>query len=176
MRSDIRPDHPLRTLFRGLVEQVFMTELGVCDLKLIDYLGNLLLDFVHMDRIYRMQTVDGEVIRDVSRLQAEACLGGEYSEAEREWLINRYIGDFTLFWSGVYPEHLHPSRNRGLKLHGYLVQGKRSYGIASALSPSDVVPPAALLRQLSEQFELCVHGLHLVRANWEHESQPPSDN
>lgn len=166
MFSRIHPDHPLRKFFNGLVEQAFMADLGVCDPQLTEYLGEMLVDFVHVDRIYQMRTVDGEAIREISRLEAEAYLGPSVPETRRRWLVNKYIGDFTLFWTGVYPETLRRARFGGDRLREYLLQGKRSYGIAGDLSLEDSKPPAALLRHLSEQFEFCVHGLHLVREGW----------
>jgi hypothetical protein len=163
----IAKDHPLRRLFGGLVEQVFMTEIGICDTQLTDYLSAMLSDFVHVDAIYRLRTVDGETIRDVSQAEAEAYLGPEFEGSVRRRVINRYIGDFTLFWTGVYPESLRPRRGRRDRLQEYVRQGKRSYGIASELSAADAEPPGTLLRRLSEEFESCVHGLQLVRGNWE---------
>jgi hypothetical protein len=167
MLSKIGRRHPLRKLFGGLVEQVFMSELGICDPRLTDYLSDLLIDFVHIDTIYRLRTVDGQVIREVSCAEAEAYLGPAVAGSTRRRIVNRYIGDFTLFWSGVYPESLRTRRSAGDRLHEYLVQGKRSYGIASELSAADADPPADLLEQLSQEFESCVHGLHLVRHGWE---------
>jgi hypothetical protein len=167
MVSKISPSHPLRRLFGGLVEQVFMIEMGICDTRLTDYLSAMLGDFVHVDAIFRLRSVDGEVIREVSRAEAEAYLGPEIDGTMRTRLINRYIGDFTLFWTGVYPESL---RRRGAgvdRLREYLLQGRRSYGIASELSGAQTEPPAALLRKLSDEFESCVHGLHLVREGWQ---------
>ena len=171
MVSRIASSHPLRRLFRGLVEQVFMTEIGVCDTQLTDYLSALLSDFVHVDAIYRLRTVDGKVIRELSRAGAEAYLGPDVDGTYRTRLINRYIGDFTLFWAGVYPESLR-ARNGPNRLREYLLQGRRSYGIASELSNDDAEPPPALLRQLSEEFESCVHGLHLVREGWQRLDPP----
>jgi hypothetical protein len=169
--------HPLRRLFGGLVEQVFMAELGICDTHLTDYLSALLSDFVHIDAIYRLRTVDGVVIREVSRAQAEAYLGPEIAGAARTRVINRYIGDFTLFWTGVYPESLRSRRRGGVnRLEEYLIHGKRSYGIASELSDQSADPPAVLLRQLSQEFESCVHGLHLVRESWEQLDSNLRDN
>lgn len=164
---------PLRKLFDGLVEQVFMVDIGICDTALTDYLGGLLADFVHVDRIYRLRTVDDEVIRELSRMEAEAALGPDLSETRRRRLINKYIGDFTLFWTGVYPEHLRPRWQAGVDLLSpYLQQGKRSYGIASELTAAREQPPAEVLHRLSEQFECCVHGLHLVREGWERLQRP----
>lgn len=153
----------LQQLFAGIVEQVFESDLGLCSPRLTDYLAALLAEFVHIDRIYRLRNVDGEVIREVSRMEAEGLLGGDVSGSNRRWLINRYIGDFTLFWTGVYPENLRP-RHAGVdRLGEYLLQGKRSYGIASELARPGSQPDAALLRELSLEFEACVHGLQRVR-------------
>jgi hypothetical protein len=162
----------LQTLFAGLVEQVFMAEIGICDTRLTQYLTDLLTDFVHSDRIHRLRDADNVIIQDVSRMEAEAALRQTASETERRRLINRYIGDYTLFWTGVYPEQLRARRQGGVdRLQEYLLQGKRSYGIASALATPDSDPPAALLANLSAQFECCVHGLHLVRESWERQSR-----
>ncbi len=168
MNPQLQPGHPLRKLFSGLVEQVFNVEIGICDPAVTDYLEELLAGFVHVDRIYCLRTVDDEVIRDISRMEAEAALAPGVPDTQRRRLINKYIGDFTLFWTGVYPESLWGRRQGGVdRLTPYLRQGKRSYGIASDLTRADDVPPAEVLQQLSEQFECCVHGLHLVRAGWE---------
>lgn len=177
MIPKLHPGHPLRSLFGGLVEQVFSVDIGICDPPLTDYLGDLLAEFVHIDRIYRLRTITNEVIRDVSRMEAEADLGPEVADTMRRRLINRYIGDFTLFWAGVYPEQLRPRRQGGIdRLRPYVTQGKRSYGIASELTRPDENPPAAILQNLSEQFECCMHGLQMVRANWERLAAPDTGN
>lgn len=158
-------DHPtLHQLFAGMVEQVFLSEIGICDVRLTSYLSGLLADFVHTDRIHRLRGPDGEGIRELSRMEVDAILPLAASPTERTRLVNRYIGDYTLFWTGVYPENLRAKRQYGAdRLREYLVQGKRSYGIASELTSPDSDPPAVLLANLSEQFECCVHGLHRVR-------------
>ena len=166
----------LRQLFDGLVEQIFMVELGICDPTLTEYLGDILADFVHVDRIYRLRTVDNTVIRELSQMEALADLGPHLDETCRRRLINKYIGDFTLFWTGVYPEHLRPRAGRVSRLEVYLQEGKRSYSIASELTREHERPPAEVLQQLSEQFEYCVHGLRLVRASWEEMANRPGHN
>lgn len=167
MRWQISEDHPLRRMFHGLVEQVFETDLGICNPRLADYVGDILVEFVHVDRIYRAHGVDGSAIRDLSRIEARSLLGDSAPDSEHRRLMNQYIGDFTLFWAGVYPEALRP-RHAGVDcLAAYLKRGKRSYEIASELSDDRSKPPPALLRELSQEFEACVHGLHLVRENWQ---------
>jgi len=158
----------LRRVVAGVVEQVFLADIGICAPALTDYLADLLLDFMHVDRIYRLRNVDGEIIRDISRARTEAYLGPGVSRTARQRIINRYIGDYTLFWTGLYPEALRPRRHYGVdRLHEYVLQGKRGYELASELSGDQDRPPAELLHELSAQFEACVEGLHLVRASWD---------
>jgi hypothetical protein len=166
MHARISANHPLRRLFRGLVENVFMAELGVCNTQLTTYLSDLLAAFIHMDVIYRLRGVDGETIYELSRMEAEAHLGPCVDDETRTRTVNLYIGDFTLFWTGVYPEQLRPRHSGVDRLREYLLHGKRSYGIASELGGSQARPPAELLRQLSTEFEHCAHGLQRVRELW----------
>ncbi len=167
----------LRKLFGGLVEQVFMVDIGICDTRLTGYLAEMLGKFIHMDRIYRLHDVDDRAIRELARMEAEAVLGADGDETRRRRLIHKHIGDFTLFWSGVYPENLRPRRQGGLdRFATYLLQGKRSYDIAGELTAVKELPPAEVLRELSAQFECCVYGLHLVRAGWEQLSRGPDEN
>lgn len=173
----LNPEHELRNLFSGLIEQAFIADVGICAPALTDYLAGMLVGFVHVDHIYRPSTVDGGLIRAASRLRAEAELGGGIAGSARDRLINRYIGDFALFWTGLYPEMLQARRQGGVsRLREYLLQGKRGYGLASELSTRDDDPPAELLGDLSAQFECCVRGLHFVRVGWEQLSRGPRQN
>jgi len=173
----VNPEDELQRLFRGMVEQTFIAEVGICAPELTDYVADMLLDFLHVDQIYRMRDVDGAVIRDISRLQAEAHLGHTVPPAVRERLINRYIGDFALFWTGLYPETLRARRHFGVdRLREYVLQGQRGYEIASGLSDHDDQPPPTLLHELSTHFETCVWGLHLVRADWDRLCRGPREN
>jgi hypothetical protein len=85
------------------------------------------------------------------------------------------VGDFTLFWTGVYPEALSKLQRSGSPDHllDFQRQGKRSYYLASTLEEGDQAP---ILRRLSDQFELCAFGLSRVRREWEknHPDHPPS--
>jgi hypothetical protein len=171
------PADELRRMFSGLIEQVFIADLGVCSPALTDYLSNLLAGFIHVDQIYRLRTVDGEVIREVSRLQAEADTGLELDQPERERVVQRYIGDFSLFWTGIYPETLQARPRYGVdRLREYVLQGKRGYELAGELTGRDDIPPADLLHDLSTNFEPCMHGLHMVRENWEQLARGPRHN
>jgi len=49
----------------------------------------------------------------------------------------------------------------------YVQQGKRSYAMVSELCGDQAKPPPRLFRHLAGEFELCLHGLRLVRKAWE---------
>jgi hypothetical protein len=95
----------------------------------------------------------------------------QHREGPARQQVHRHIGDFTLFWTGVYPEVVDTLR-RGNKdaLIDYQQQGKRAYWIASTIPVEKETPPADVLKRLSEQFDLCVYGLGEVRRQWEQQS------
>ena len=160
--------HPLHRWFEVLVQDSFQQELGLCDPKILDYLADLLTEFIHVERINALQDGSGRPIEDVAELLFNAEIGPVVADDERRRVFHRHIGDFTLFWTGVYPENLRHLRRRGARdeLLDYFAQGKRSYAIASGLSDDRTIPTAEVLRALSDQFEYCVYGLGLVRKNW----------
>jgi hypothetical protein len=155
--------------FRGLTEHAFHARLGVVDPPLVDYVALLLVRFIRNDRI---RALPGEVpaeIDDVAQMltvvqQAPATV------AREEY---RHIGDYTLFWSGLYPEALrrfrHPTRQDHLL--DYRAAGKRAYWIASTLQPA-TAEACRLLERLSHEYDLCVEGLAEVRRAWD--EPPPS--
>ena len=159
-------DHPLRRYFSGITEQTFAADLGLADPPLIDYLSLLLARFVHVDAIHRLQAAgkDLEQVADFL-MEAEALPPGGRTSRE----VHRHIGDFTLFWTGLYPEALKRLRSVLRKDHfiDYCEQGKRSYYIASTFADEPYRDEAPVLRRLSNEFELCAYGLNEVRREWE---------
>jgi hypothetical protein len=150
--------------FAGLAENTFQAQLGVVDPPLIDYVTDLLVRFVRLDMVHRIRSITGRPLLTVTEMAAEAAQ--RLGTAQRE--LHRHIGDFTLFWAGIYPEalrHTHsPTQDQFLD---YCHQGKRSYHLASQIEAPDAVPGPDLLERLSERFELCCYGLREVRRQWE---------
>jgi hypothetical protein len=161
------PNHPLRRLFTGLTEQTFEATLGVADPLLVDYLSLLLSRFVHIDAHHRLRDAQGKELYEVADMLFEAEALPPAARTRREY--HRHIGDYTLFWTGVYPEALHRLRSALSKDHfiDYCAQGKRSYFIASTFAEDPYREEAPVLRRLSEEFELCAYGLSQVRREWE---------
>ncbi len=169
MLRHIPETHPLRRLFGQLVERTFYTQVGLPDPRLVTYVSNLLADFVHMDNVFRIRDGRGRRLEEVADMLAESDVRLGASSFIREREVHKHIGDFTLFWTGVYPEGLRYLRSTMRRDHliDYVRQGKKSYYIASTFDFGDYRADAPVLRRLSEMFECCVHGLHLVRGEWE---------
>ena len=156
----------IERFFAGITEQTFQTQLGVTDTQMIDYLTNMLVRFVRTDVVYRIRDLTGHQLYEVVEmlLEAEQRVG----DARRE--VHRHVGDFILFWAGLYPESIRRMRGSGTKdrFVDYCSQGKRAYHVASTI-PTDTQhqPDCEVLERLSSQFELCAYGLGEVRREWE---------
>jgi len=160
-------DHPVRRLFSGLTEHTFMTTLGVTDTELIDYVSLLLSRFLHVDDIHRLRSQNGRPLTEVVDMMQEAATLPSAGRTAREF--HRHIGDFALFWTGVYPEALEkrkPALSKDAFID-YCAQGKRSYYLASMFDDEELAAESRVLRRLSEDFELCAYGLNQVRREWE---------
>ena len=177
METRISEHHPLRRLFGALTERSFTEKLGWPDLKVTQYLSNLLVEFTHVDRLFGIRNQRGEQVETVVELLYESEVLLEAQSMDREYEVHRHIGDFTLFMAGLSPEYLRRLKTAGLIYHkdflvDYVKTGKRSYGIAAkcpAASSDDGNPP---FRKLSDNFELCVTGLGFVRSDLDRMQDP----
>lgn len=163
--SVLSGEEPLKQLFAGLTEYTFEVDLGVADPPLIDYLSDLLVRFVRVDTIFGIRNAQGQRLQQVSDMLVE--VGHRTDRPQRD--LHRHIGDFTLFYVGVFPEAIEQLKKRELKdsLLNYCEQGKRSYHIASELTDNDHRDEACLFQRLSDEFELCSVGLAKVRKEWQ---------
>jgi len=164
----MQPSQPdmLRRFFAGLAEFTFQTRLGVADPPLVDYVSDLLARFVRNEVIFRIRDLSGRPLIEVAEMLAEA--EKRMGDARRE--VHRHIGDFTLFWVGVYPECLRRKQSPTHRDHliDYQAEGKRSYWIASTIeTDTEKSASAEVLERLSRNFELCAYGLSEVRREWE---------
>jgi len=161
-----RPSTTLERFFAGVTEQTFQGQLGVVDPPLVDYLSELLTRFSRSDGVFRIRDVKGRTLVEVAEMLLEAR--ERVGLARRE--IHRHVGDFILFWAGIYPDSLQRMRGEDTKdnLLSYWHEGKRAYSNAATIDcDPDKDTPGDILERLSDQFELCVYGLGEVRREWE---------
>jgi hypothetical protein len=157
-------------LFASLTEQNFARQLGWPDIEVIGYVTDVLADFVHVDRLYKIRNAQGRRVEEVAEMLAEGDLLHRAQSVEREREVHRHVGDYTLFMAGVFPECLQRIKTSKVMaspdaLLDFIQVGKRSYRIVSEFTYGAFAPVAPLFRKLSENFELCVYGLGYVRAD-----------
>lgn len=174
MAARISPDHPIRELFSTVVERSFQRHLGVNEPEMTRYISNVLVDFTHRDSVFRIRDARGRRLEEVAEMLVEGDVTLNATSFEREREVHKHIGDFTLFWTGVYPEMLRLLRaaQRADHLLDYVQQGRKSYQIASTFQHEPYADEAPVLRRLSDQFETCMIGLNLVRKELEAYSSP----
>ena len=169
----LRRDLSLQELFGELVERAFALSLRWDDRQVMRYLTRLLTEFAHIDSLYRLRDLNGRPLQEVAEMlyYADVRLGAQSFYQERE--VHRHIGDFTLFWTGVYPEALPKLRASLRKDHliDYVKQGKESYRLVSLFDIGEWREEAPMFRRLSENFEVAMQGLHAVRQMWEQMAQ-----
>jgi hypothetical protein len=162
--------HPLFRLFANLTEQNFSRHLGWPDTEVIGYITDILADFVHVDRLFKIRNAQGRRVEEVAEMLAEGDLLHRAESVERERHVHKHIGDYTLFMVGLFPEFLQRIKTSKVitspdALLDFIQVGKRSYRIVSEFTYGSYGPLAPLFRKLSENFELCVYGLGYVRAD-----------
>jgi hypothetical protein len=154
-------------MFSGQIENVFYGELGLADPELTSYLSGLLSRFVHVDSIFLSGQLPDRRIDTIERLLGRLQRQRKPLNLRRIRSLYRYIGDFSLFWTGLYPEAVRLNGRSADPLAHTISCGKRSYLCASQLSHRQGDSPSReLLQRLSTHFELCAEGLGLVRRGW----------
>ncbi len=151
----IPPHHPLRRVFRSLADRAF-DQTRLSDGDLLAYLSDLLTDFAHTDRLYPLRDESGRRVKYLIDMFGQA----EDSSPRQRKARYQYIGDYSLFILGMFPESL--SHGRVSIPHSYYSDsGRRSYRVASELE--SVSERTVVFRKLSDKFEHCVVSLNWVR-------------
>ena len=153
---DIQANHPIRALFHQLTERG-MGQLNLHDPDTIQYITNLLTEFVHTENMYRIKDASGHRPEYLFSMLAQA---GETMEPSLRRDYYKHLGDLTLFNLGLFPESL-TYGHRTVSPDYYAKTGRRSYTIVAEMDSSS--RSTMVYRKLSEQFEKCVVGLNWVK-------------
>ena len=170
MKRDISNDHPLRHYFVEALHDSFNKELGIRDAEDVEaYIGNMLVDFIDVDNIYDIHDSYGRPVESVSEMLVEGDIRMHADSFEREREVHRHIGDFILFWSGLFPEFLKQMKAPGSRdvLLDPIRQGQFSYYVVSTFEHGAYAHEAPIFKKLSTDFEQYRYGLGLVRASFE---------
>jgi hypothetical protein len=163
----IPESHPLRNLFTELVDRHYTEELRMRDPELSGYVANILAEFCELDQLFKLRNAAGKPLDDVGEMLLESDpIYGPAPSFDRERQVRKHIGDFTLFFTGMFPESINRLRMRRQRLENFvdfMKAGKESYYIVSKFEFFEYAKVAPLFARLSEHFEQCVYGLNLVK-------------
>jgi hypothetical protein len=177
MAVTIPENHPLRNLFRRAVEKGFQEERELYSPEVASHLGDELLpDFVHVDRIYRLKSGRGKRLEDLPDMVQVAH---EKEGPERRMEVDRYIGDFVLFMGGFFPNSLRRHRwftpqpmvakvggilvSFTQPLDYYVAEGRNAYGRAATTARIFDPPASRTYRQLGEHLDRYLEFLSRVK-------------
>jgi hypothetical protein len=126
-------------------------DLGLHDTAVIEYVSKVLTAFAHTDQLYRLRTTDGRRIDSVVEILSahiEATFP-QQPQVQKERELRRYVGDYTLFMSGLFRSYIEKT---GV-LEYYLQEGRRSYWKVSEFDLALYQTGFLLFQELSNNFE-----------------------
>lgn len=168
----ISETHPLRNMMLRLVRESARTHVGEVDEDAETYVASVVMRFAHADASI-LQQRDREVEDLFEMLAAgDIRLAAESFDDERR--AHKHIGDYLLFWEGIYPEHLRQMRKQG-RAAGFInpvVQGRSSYYVVSTFRFGKYAREADLFERLSERFVNYLRALRSLRREI-HGDEPP---
>lgn len=170
MRREISGDHPLRDYFSETLHHSLTGKLGLTDTEEVEaYLAGMLVDFLNFDGIYAIRNAQGKRVESVVEMLAEGDVRLNADSFDREREVHRHIGDFLLFWSGLFPEFLTRLKgSSGQEAIGDVVrQGQFSYHVVSTFEHEPYADEADTFRKLSVHFDQYRAGLGLMRASFD---------
>jgi hypothetical protein len=168
--------HPLQQLFQELIGRHYAEEIGIRDPQVVAYVSHLLSEFCEADQLYKVRDAANRALSDVGEMLLESDpVYGPAPSFDRERQVRKHIGDYTLFFAGMFPEsinHLRLHRQRLENFVEWIKAGKESYYIVSKFEHFEYQKVAPLFASLSQNFEGCVYGLNMVKNDLEEMQHP----
>jgi hypothetical protein len=126
--------------------------------------------------LFRIRNAEGRPLTDVGEMLVESNpVFGPAASFDRERQVRKHIGDYTLFFTGMFPEsinHFRLRRNRMENFVDWIKAGKESYYIVSKFEHFEYAKVAPLFANLSQNFEQCVYGLNRVKNDLQEMQHP----
>jgi len=168
--------HPLQELFTDLIHQHFDRDIGLRDAEVQDYIVNILAEFCECEQLFKVCNAAGRPLNDVGEMLLEADpIYGPAPSFDRERQVRKHIGDYILFFSGMFPESINHYRLRRQRLENFvdfIKAGKESYYIVSKFDQFEYARLAPLFGKLAHEFESCVYALNLVKGDLDEMQHP----
>src|SRR5690242_2001431 len=122
-------------MFLDLVSRHYADEVGLRDPEVNAYVAAMLTDFCQTEQLHMIRNAAGRPLDDVGELLLEADpVYGPAPSFDRERQVRKHIGDYTLFFTGMFPESINRFRLRRNRLENFVdfvKAGKESYFVVS---------------------------------------------
>jgi hypothetical protein len=168
--------HPLQDFFRELVQEHYWKDIGLRDPRVSEYVAGMLTEFTETERLFAIRNAAGRPLGDVGEMLLEADpVFGEAPSFDREREVRKHIGDYALFFMGMFPEAINRWRLRRARLESFvdfMRAGKESYYIVSKFEYFEYAKAAPIFAKLAAHFEECVYGLNRVKNDLQERQHP----
>lgn len=152
----------LKRFFDRLIRLSFV-DLGLRDEAVAEHLSALLTRFARTEQLHALRGAHGQRLETIAELLIEIQRAWDFHAPDfdpfRERTIRQHIGDYTLFMTGLFREHV----ERGATVGYYIQEGKRAYRLVSEIDRSALRPEAPLFSTLADRFERYAGALNYLR-------------
>ena len=168
MAREVDPRHPIRSFFSEALHLSLHRDLGLPETEDVDaYIVDMLLRFLDWEGLYAVRDAHGMPVETLAGMLMEGDVRLNADSFAREREVHRHIGDFLLFWSGMFPEFLGRIRiQRAADVIDLTKQGQYSYHVVSTFEHPPYDGEAPVFKVLSAEFEAYQMGLRRVRSNF----------
>src|SRR5574341_412341 len=153
----------LRGFFGKLIRMSFYDLGKDKDTQVASYLTEVLADFVNTEKLYKIRGSEGKKLETVVEMILDT-LGSSQETSKWERDLRKYIGDFTLFMTGVFRDYV----IKGSYLHYYINEGTRSYFLVSKFDLQTGKGNPVIFTRLSKEFEFYSGALDYMRKVYFH--------
>lgn len=165
--GQLSESRPLQEMFLEIVGRHFDADIGLRDSDVKEYVAAMLTEFCDVENVYRVRNAEGRALQDVGEMLLESDpVYGPAPSFDRERQVRKHIGDYTLFFTGMFPESINHFRLRRQRLENlidFMKAGKESYYIVSKFEHFEYAKVAPLFAKLAKEFESCVYALNCVK-------------
>lgn len=139
-------------LFAYVIIRHALIALNLPDRMLADYVASVMMHFGIRGRAFKLSEVDDETYDTLTSVFAEI----ETSDPKRSFLARTHLGNYALWLSGVFPDHIayRQVRKGGPNLDYYDAMGQKGFEMAAAHRLANEFGLVNLYDSVAEHFAM----------------------
>lgn len=158
--TDARAAHASLPLFVYVVVRHALRDVGESERVVADYVASVVVHFATHDRAWRIAVHDDESYDTLSGLLADA----ESADPRRSFLVRQHLGNYALWLSGLFPEHvtMRNWRRGGPDLSYFDAMGRQGFQMAAEHRLADSTGLRPVFARAADEFPLIRQALNRV--------------